>query len=105
MTHELPIYDNKPTSCGFWYEFACCIDECGAVVRQTWNGSALIGAGYPGDGWKNFGAANWVCPKHKISIVIDGKDCPEAFGWQLEPLTTKFNPRSLVACEIVQGAL
>jgi hypothetical protein len=86
MYPELSTPRYKPTAAGFTYEFACCIDGCNNCVVQKWAGTALIESAYPGGGWKNFGENNWVCPRHKVSIVIDGKTYREAFGWDLVPL-------------------
>lgn len=86
MIHELPTLRYKPTSCGFHYEFACCIDGCDSTIKQNWNGSALVESDHPGPGWRNFGGCNWVCPKHKISIIVDGVVCENAFGYEFEPL-------------------
>lgn len=68
------------------YTFECVV--CSVKKEERINGQYTHPPSHPGIGWRMFNHC-WVCPDHKISIVIDGAACKEAFGYQFEPLTVK----------------
>lgn len=72
----MTIMQNPPSMVRTVYQFECHI--CKSVLEQNWFGATPPHPGHPGPGWQQIGMevgpSLWICPDHKVVIIVDGVD-------------------------------
>lgn len=69
------VFDRvQPSEIRVTYTFKCC--RCATALTQDYFGSYLIPPNFP-NGWTQIAdnrayGPGWVCPNHKVDIVVDG---------------------------------
>lgn len=76
MNEPYPFRGRQPSEIRMTYTFKC--NMCGETSMQEVFGEFFQPPEWP-TGWRQLSdrwGISWICPKHKASVTIDGKEMP-----------------------------